>query len=178
MLNNFETKMINRFIPLMLMLALVVGCAEQDASDLMEQAASLQADGKASEALALYEQITRDFADSPQAPEALFRCALIYINEQGDPVKAATTYELVSEKYPDSEWGHKGLFAAAYTYANDIANLERGRAAYEKYLKQYPDSSMAETVRFELENLGKSAEELLQSIQESQPAASGDGSGN
>lgn len=168
----------NRFIPLFLLLALLAGCAGQDASDFMDQAASLQEEGNTGEALALYEQITRDFADSPQAPEAMFRCALIYINEQGDPVKAATTYELVSEKYPESEWGHKGLFAAGYTYANDLANLDRGRAAYEKYLEQYPDSSMSDTVRFELENLGKSAEELLQSIQESQPAASGDEGGN
>lgn len=170
--------MTNRFVLFISALFLLAGCAGQDASDLMDQANGLQNDGKPSEALVIYEQITRDFADSPQAPEAMFRCALIYINEQGDPVKAATTYELVSEKYPDSEWGHKGLFAAGYTYANDIANLERGRAAYEKYLKQYPDSSMAETVRFELENLGKSAEELLQSIQESPPAAEGDGNGN
>ena len=151
--------MIKRFVLFISVMAVLVGCAGQDASDLMQQASDLQQEGKATEALAIYEQITRDFADSPQAPAAMFRCALIYINEQGDPVKAATTYELVSEKYPDSEWGHKGLFAAGYTYANDIANLDRGRTAYEKYLQQYPDSSMAETVRFELENLGKSAEE-------------------
>ena len=169
--------MIKRFLLLFSAAAFLAGCGGQDASSLMEQASALQQDGKASEALAIYEQITRDFADAPQAPEAMFRCALIYINEQGDPVKAATTYELVSEKYPESEWGHKGLFAAAYTYANDIGNLERGRTAYEKYLEQFPDSSMADTARFELENLGKSAEELLESIQENPPAAAEDGNG-
>ncbi|MBR9974822.1 MAG: tetratricopeptide repeat protein [Bacteroidetes bacterium] len=170
--------MIKRFILFISAITILAGCAGQDADDLMKQASDLQKDEKPSEALVIYEQITREFAESPQAPEAMFRCALIYINEQGDPVKAATTYELVSEKYPDSEWGHKGLFAAGYTYANDIANLERARTAYEKYLTQYPDSSMTETVRFELENLGKSAEELLESIQESQSTLSEDGNGN
>jgi outer membrane protein assembly factor BamD (BamD/ComL family) len=159
-------------------LVLFAACSgEQDAAGLMQQATDLMGNGKTAEALALYEQVATEFAEAPQAPEAMFRSALIYINEQGDPIKAATTYELISEKYPESEWGHKGLFAAAYTYANDIGNLERGRLAYEKYLAQYADSSMAETARFELDNLGKSAEELLQSIQQSAPAATEEGNG-
>ena len=91
---------------------------------------------------------------------------MIY-HQQKDPVKAATAYEMVAEKYPDTEWGQKGLFAAAYTYANEIKNLERARLAYEKYLKKYPEGSMASTAQFELENLGKSPEELLESLQSS-----------
>lgn len=163
------------FILVISTMMLLIGCSGQDASDLMKQAADLHEDGKTSEALALYEQVAKDFANAPEAPAAVFHCALIYINEQKDPVKAATTYELITEKYPDSEWGHKGLFAAAYTYANEIGNLPRAREAYQKYLKQYPDSSMAETAKFELENLGKSPEELLESLQ-SPPVA--DESGN
>ena len=169
--------MTKTFILIFAAAVIIAGCSGQNAGDLLEQANALQKDGKATEALVLYEQITKDFADSPQAPEAMFHCALIYINEQKDPIKAATTYEMIAEKYPESEWGHKGLFAAAFTYANEIGNLERARKAYEKYLKEYADSSMAETARFELDNLGKSAEELLESIQESQPAAADNGNG-
>ncbi|MDX9760355.1 MAG: tetratricopeptide repeat protein [Bacteroidota bacterium] len=164
--------MFHRFIILFALPLLIGGCAGQDASDLLAQATTLRESGKGSEALPLYEQITRDYAESPQAPEAMYHCAVLYFKEQMDPIKAATTYELVAEKFPQTEWGHRGLFAAAYTYANEIGNLERGRHAYEKYLAQYADSSMAETVRFELENLGKSAEELLESIQQSQAAES------
>lgn len=161
------------YLLLFLAAFLLVGCSGQDASDLMQQAAKLQQEGKTAEALALYEQITKEYDDAAVAPEAMFRCALIYVNEQQDPIKAATTYELLAERYPDSEWGHKGLFAAAYTYANEIGNLQRARESYEKYLKQYPDSSMAETARFELDNLGKSPEELLESLQQSPPTAEG-----
>ncbi len=159
--------MIKSLILVVSTMALLIGCSGQDASDLMNQAADLQQEGKTSEALAQYERVAKEFADSPEAPEAMFRGALIYVNEQKDPVKAATAYELVAEKYPDTEWGQKGLFAAAYTYANEIMNLERAREAYEKYLKRYPDGSMASTAQFELENLGKSPEELLESLQSS-----------
>lgn len=145
-------------------------CSGEGAADLLEKARSLEEDGKAEEALPLYEKIYQEHPDAEEAPEALFHCAAIYYNTQKDILKAATTYELVSEKYPDSEYGHKGLFIAAFTYANEIANYERARVAYEKYLAQYPDSSMTETVQFELDNLGKTPEELLESLQQS-PAA-------
>ncbi|MFZ1731344.1 MAG: tetratricopeptide repeat protein [Bacteroidota bacterium] len=167
--------MIKSFILIISTTMLLIACSGQDASDLMKQADDLGSKGKTAEALALYEQIAKDFADTPEAPDAMIHCARIYINEQKDPVKAATTYELVAEKYPQSEYGHRALFAAAYTYANDIGNLERGREAYEKYLKQYPDSSMASTAKFELDNLGKSPEELLESLQSEHSA---DVSGN
>ena len=172
----------NRFIFLLAISLLIGGCAGQDASDLLAQATKLREEGKTGEALPIYEQIARDHAESPQAPEAMYHCAVLYFQEQKDPIKAATTYELVAEKFPQTEWGHRGLFAAAYTYANEIGNLERGRETYEKYLAQYSDSSMAETARFELENLGRSAEELLESIQQSQsaetpPVSSGEGGG-
>ncbi|PLX32252.1 MAG: hypothetical protein C0600_03200 [Ignavibacteria bacterium] len=144
-------------------------CSSEGASDLMDKARGLEKADNPEEALPLYEKLYQEHADDDNAPEALFRCAAIYYNTQKDILKAATTYELVSEKYPDSEYGHKGLFIAAFTYANELANYERARTAYEKYLSAYPDSSMTETVRFELENLGKTPEELLESLQ--QPTA-------
>ncbi|MCB2204718.1 tetratricopeptide repeat protein [bacterium] len=143
-----------------------------DSGDMFSKARGLEEDGKATDALALYEQIVKDTPDAEEAPEALFRSAALYYNEQKDKLKAATTYELVAEKYPQSTFAHRGLFIAGFTYANELGNYERARVAYEKYLQQYPDSSMAETARFELENLGKTPEELLESLQNSSPQAS------
>ena len=150
----------------LLILLFVVGCGK-DSRSLRDEAKSLAMQQKGKEALALFEQITREHPDSDEAPEALFASAGLYLNVQNDAHKAASAYELVCEKYPASEFGHKGLFAAGYTYANTIGNIERAREVYDRYLKQYPDSSMAETVRFELEHLGMSPEELLESLQES-----------
>ncbi|MBR9977834.1 MAG: tetratricopeptide repeat protein [Bacteroidetes bacterium] len=157
--------MIKHFVLSLLTLLILTACGDQDASQLMDKAKNLREKGQTAEALALFEEIARDHENSPEAPEAMYVSAQMYFNEQRDPVKAATTYELIAEKYPESSWAHRGLFSAAYTYANDIRNLERARIAYERYLTQYPDSSMAATAQFELENLGKSPEELLESMQ-------------
>ena len=140
-----------------------------DTAELMSKARGLEEDEQPADAVLLYEQLVRDHPDASEAPEALFRSAALYYKEQRDLLKAATTYELVCEKYPESEFAHRGLFIAAFTYANELGNLERARVAYEKYLRDYPDSSMASTAAFELENLGKSPEELLQSVQDNAP---------
>lgn len=159
--------MIKHIIFSLLTIVILAACGDQDPSKNLEKAYDLRDRGQVAEALTLFEGITQNHADTPEAPEAMYVCAQIYFNEQRDPVKAATTYELIAEKYPESSWAHRGLFSAAYTYANEIRNLERARSAYERYLTDYPDSSMAATAQFELENLGRSPEELLESLQAS-----------
>jgi outer membrane protein assembly factor BamD (BamD/ComL family) len=158
------------FSLLVITAVLFAACSSgSDSGELMSKARGLEEDENPADALLLYEQISRDYPDAPEAPEALFRSAALYYNHEKDILKAATTYELVCDKYPESPFAHQGLFFAAFTYANELGNLQRARVAYEKYLAEYPDSSMATTARFELDNLGKSPEELLQSLQESAP---------
>ena len=153
-----------------IILLMLAACSTQgDSSELLARAQKLEQEHKAQDAILLYEELVREHPDAQEAPEALYRSAALYYNEQKDLLKAATTYELVCEKYPDSEFGHRGLFVAAFTYANELGNLERAREAYEKYLREYPDSSMAATASFELNHLGTSAEELLESLQDGAP---------
>lgn len=158
------------FSLLVITAVLLAACSSgSDSGELMSKARGLEEEENPADALLLYEQISRDYPDAPEAPEALFRSAALYYNHEKDILKAATTYELVCDKYPESPFAHQGLFFAAFTYANELGNLQRAREAYERYLADYPDSSMATTARFELDNLGKSPEELLQSLQESAP---------
>ena len=158
------------FSLLVITAVLFAACSSgSDSGELLSKARGLEDDENPADALLLYEQIARDHPDASEAPEALFRSAALYYNHEKDLLKAATTYELVCDKYPESPFAHRGLFFAAFTYANELGNLDRARVAYERYLAEYPDSSMAETARFELDNLGKSPEELLQSLQDAAP---------
>ena len=148
---------------------LVVSCSGDGPADLMNDARALEEEGNSSEALTMYETVYKQHGESDVAPEALFRSAAIYYNTQDDPLKAATAYELVSEKYPESEFAHRGLFIAGFTYANELKNLERAKKAYERYLAAYSDSSMADAVRFELQHLGTSPEDVLKALQDAPP---------
>ncbi len=153
-----------------LLLFLLVSCGDSGASDLLNEARALEK-AKPAEALALYEQLVREFPKSDEAPDAMYQTAVLYYNIQKDALKAATTYELVCDTYPVSPFGHKALFAAGFTYENELQNTERAKQAYERYIKEYPDSSMAATVRFSLEHLGQTPDEILENLQKNAPPA-------
>ena len=51
---------------------------------------------------------------------------------------------------------------SAFLYANEIGNLEFAREKYELFLEKYPEHEMAASAQPELDNLGISAEEILQ----------------
>jgi TolA-binding protein len=156
-------------LSLFLTLILISACGDGGSRGMFDEARALEEKGQQAEALALYEQLVREHPKSDEAPEALYLSAMLYYNFQKDALKAATTYELVCDTYPSSVFAHKGLFVAGFTYANELGNTERARQAYERYLKDFPDSSMAETVKFELEHLGQTPEQLLENIQKNAP---------
>ena len=52
--------------------------------------------------------------------------------------------------------------------SRSIKKPEAAREVYEKFLKRYPDHQMAESARFLLKNMGKSDEEILQTIEANQ----------
>ena len=132
---------------------------------------------KPAEALTLYEQLLRDAPNSKQAPEALFRSAGLYTSFKKDILKSAITYLSIADRFPESEFAHKGLFTAGFAFANELNNTSTAKTLYEKYLTEYKDSSLAEMVRFELKNLGKSPDQILKDLQDSTKSNQGAVSG-
>ena len=47
-----------------------------------------------------------------------------------------------------------------YIYANVINDTKSAEAEYESFLKKFPDHELSPSVKFELEYLGKSIEEI------------------
>jgi hypothetical protein len=50
-------------------------------------------------------------------------------------------------------------------YESELNDLDKARECYERYLQYYPNKPFAKDVKVLLDNLGKSPEELLKSIQ-------------
>ena len=162
-----------RYLPLLVLFLIFASCAGNDAADLLRQAQDLEDEGKNKEALVLFERITTEYQDADEAPEAMFHCAALYRSEQNDAVKSVSAYELIAERYPDSEYAHKSLFVAGFIYANEMNNLPKAKQAYQRYMELYPDSSMAESATTELDNLGKSPDELLEMLRSQQASEAG-----
>jgi TolA-binding protein len=152
----------------LLLLPVILFCisCSSESGKLLQEALKLESANKTPQALKMFEKIVSDSPSSKEAPEALYHCAALYRTVKNDPLKAASTYESIAERYPKSEYAHKGLFAAGFMFANEMNNFAKAKTLYEKYLSMFPDSSMAKDAKFELKNLGKSPEEILQALQD------------
>lgn len=155
-----------QLIFLLLALALA-SCSRTVEQDLFNKANLALEQKKPAEALTIYRQLLADYPDSKLAPEVLFRIGSLELSEERKPESAIATFTKVTEKHPASPFAHKCLFMTAFIYSNQLNDLPKAKAGYERYLRMYPDSSMAETARFELANLGRSADEILKQMQDS-----------
>ena len=100
----------------------------------------------------------------PKAAEYLFDAAemakLLRTNN-----KALNIYDWLVAKYPNYEKTPSALFIKAFILENEMNNMEEARLAYQLFLEKYPDNDFADDARFSLENLGKSADEVLKAIE-------------
>ncbi len=50
---------------------------------------------------------------------------------------------------------------AGFILANDLQDFDAAKETYELYIEKYPDGQLADDAKIELENLGKTPEEIL-----------------
>lgn len=119
----------------------------------------------------------RDFVSHyPQdslAPKYLFELGVIYQKEQKFDSTLKVLHRVYSD-YPDSKQASQALFLTGFIYANVLNDQDKAKTAYQMYLNKYSevDSKMTNDVQIELQNLGKSPEQLLKEIEEKAKADS------
>lgn len=80
---------------------------------------------------------------------------------RGNSAKAIELYEELLRIHPSSEFGPMALFMIGYLNANEIKDYEKAKKVYAEFLERYPNDELASSVKFELQNMGKSPEELI-----------------
>jgi tetratricopeptide (TPR) repeat protein len=112
-------------------------------------------------ALENYESLVKNHPDDALAEKALFNIAAIQHNSLQNFQAAVEGYKRYVAKYPDSAKAPTALFLIGFLYNNELKNLDSARVYYQQFLAKYPGNEMAMSAQFELQNLGKSADELL-----------------
>ena len=84
------------------------------------------------------------------------------------PEKAIELYASILANAPQHPKAATAQFMTGFIYANDMAQLDKAKAAYETFLQKYPKDELAESAKMELENLGKSPEELIKKFEAQQ----------
>lgn len=118
------------------------------------------------EALVAVESFVKRFPEDSLSPSFLFELALVY-EKQRQYDSALKTLDRVYSYYPRSKQAGKALFLEGFLY-NELHQLDKAKEKYELYLKEYSanDAKMTNDAQMELQNLGKSPEEILNEIQE------------
>lgn len=84
--------------------------------------------------------------------------------------KSVSLYKQIFNEYPNSEKAESSLFMASFILANDIRDYESAKKSYELYLEKYPNGNLAKDAKIELQNLGKTPEQVLKEKLQSEAA--------
>lgn len=110
-----------------------------------------------------YTSFADKYPDDEHAPEFLFKAA-----QRSNILNKSSEGIILMEKlignYPNSKFCEQALFSIAFSYENNLNDFVNARKYYEQFLQKYPNSELAEDAKLSIENLGKSDEEFLESI--------------
>jgi outer membrane protein assembly factor BamD (BamD/ComL family) len=113
-------------------------------------------------AIGHYEQVVENHPDHPLAESALFRIAELHNNGTRRFQEAIATYRRFLSAFPESPQAPVSLFMVAFLYNNELHDLNNAGAAYREFLSRYPNHELAPSASGELENLGKSPEQIIE----------------
>jgi tetratricopeptide (TPR) repeat protein len=111
-----------------------------------------------------YISFAEQFPSDTLSPEYLFRAAEVS-SGIGNPVKAIELYKQVYEKYPSYKRSSYSLFLQGFVYENQLRDTANARKIYSLFIEKYPSHPLARDVKFSIDNLGKSEEELIREFE-------------
>jgi len=158
-----------KLVIILLTVFFLMSCGTESDQDLYESAKENIKSSELINALADFRKLVDNFPESKYSAEVNFEIGKLYhskvdknLTDEQSFMQAISYYESVYLNFPDDLNAPNALFMSAFLYANEIGNLDIAREKYELFLEKYPDNEMAASAQAELDNLGVSAEEILQ----------------
>lgn len=109
-----------------------------------------------------YLQFVDHFPQDSMAAVYLYRASDLAFNIGCFDTTIRCLYRIVDD-YPEFEEASTCYYLIGNAY-EEYGKLDSAVQAYQDYLKFYPDQPFAESAQSAIENIGKSPEEMLQSI--------------
>jgi len=119
---------------------------------------------KANAVVASYDKFAKLHPQDEKTPEYLFKSGEIYRSLKKYQ-KAIDTYEHIYQNHPNFAKAPHSLFLMGFSYENDLKDTDKAKSAYDQFLKKYPDHELAKDVKFSLDNLGVSPEDIIKGFE-------------
>lgn len=117
-------------------------------------------------AIAQYTDFVNSFPDDSLSPVFLFRGANLAA-QKGDLPLAIKLLDQLHLDYPKHVDAPKALFLKGFVSETQMGDFKTAEACYREFLTTYPNHELAGDVSFSLDNLGKTPEQLLKEISDS-----------
>jgi TolA-binding protein len=148
---------------------MIAACNSNKDMETFNAAEKKYNDKKYSEALIDYKLVIEEYSSSDYAAKSLMRVGSMYQmflvpNVQSDESnkKAVEYYRDLYKNFPKSEEAPKALFMSGFILANNLNKLDEAKMTYQTFLDKFPKHELAPQIKIELENLGKTPEEILE----------------
>jgi TolA-binding protein len=109
------------------------------------------------------ESFALAFPTDPAAPVYLMKGADM-CRALGNTPEMLSLYDWVYQYYPKYEKASLALFLRGFTLDTELGKFDEAKRIYEKFLANYPQDSMAKDVKFLLENIGKTPDEMFKEM--------------
>lgn len=162
-----------------ILLLAAVGCKKQPAADSVEaleakfREVTSSSSGNHDEIkqvmadlAAAYEKFAADHPQDQNSAEYLYKAAELYETNMMNITQSMSIFDKIISDYPDTDRAADALFKKGYVLHNTLKDIDRARGVYLDFLDKYPNHELAASAKFEIENLGVDARDLLDRIQQ------------
>lgn len=118
-------------------------------------------DSLANITLDAYLNYANSFKDDSLTAEYLFKAADLY-RAKREYQEALELYDRLQKEHAAFKKIPQTVFLQGFVYENDLRQLDNARERYETFLADYPNHDLAKDVKFSLDNLGKTPEQIIE----------------
>ena len=127
---------------------------------ILNKTESLRKKEMVKEALDHLMYLTENYSNHQLISKAQYMLGDIYMNDLRDFKTAIQEYRKVIENHKGSTQEPHALFMIGYIYANVLNDMQSAKIEYEEFLNRFPEHELSPSVKFEIEYLGKSVDEI------------------
>ncbi len=158
-----------KIISIFLLLFAMAACNSHNDKKYFESASAKYKANDFAGAVIEYEKLLNEYPNSEYAEDAYFAVAGIYqmnkvpkLSKVESARKAVEYFQEYYKHFPKSDKAPKALFMIGFTRANDLHEYDSAGIAYREFLNKYPNHELVPSVKLELDNLGKTPEEIIE----------------
>jgi len=137
------------------------GCSKMTEDELWQKVEQSRAGNNFDSTIQVCHRIVQEYPNGQRASAALYLLGETYQNGKHDYHTAINYYQAFVKKYPGLNATPIAMFIIGFIYNNNLQMIDSAKIAYQEFVAKFPSHELASSAKFEIENLGKSPDEII-----------------